>query len=52
MAVFDLRLKKLERDIEHAKTYDEYEAACIAHDNLSGADEWKALDESEDFDYK
>ena len=42
MAVFDLRLKKLEHEIEHAGNYDEYEAACLAHDALSGAEEWKS----------
>ncbi len=52
MAVFDLRLKKLEHEIEHASNYDEYEAACLAHDALSGADEWKAEDASDDYDYK
>ena len=48
MAVFDLRLKKLEHEIEHAGNYDEYEAACLAHDALSGAEEWKAEDASDD----
>lgn len=51
MAVFDFRLKKLEHDIEHATSYDEYEAACLAHDSLSGADEWKAENASDDYDY-
>ena len=44
--------KKLEQEIEHACSYDEYEAACLAHDALSGADEWKAKAESEDYDPK
>lgn len=52
MTAFDLPLKKLERDIKHASNYDEYEAACLAYDAMSGADEWKAKDESEDYDYK
>lgn len=52
MTAFDIQLKKLERDIEHASCYEEYEAACIAHDALSGADEWKAQDKSEYYDYK
>ena len=52
MAVFDVRLKKLEHDIEHASNYDEFEAACLAHDALSGAQEWKAEDASDDYDYK
>ena len=51
MAVFDLRLKKIEHDIEHAQSYDEYEAACLAHDALSGAEEWKATDESDNYDH-
>ncbi len=52
MAIFDLRLKKLEKDIENAQTYSEYREACIAHDNISGADEWKAKDHSKDYDYR
>ena len=32
-----IRLEKvLEHKIEHAGNYDEYEAACLAHDALSG----------------
>ena len=30
-----LAVKKLEHEIEHAGNYDEYEAACLAHDALS-----------------
>jgi len=52
MAIFDLRLKKLEQDIAHAKSYQHYREACIAHDQLSGAEEWKADDKSNDYDYK
>lgn len=51
MAVFDLRLKKIENDIERASCYEEYEAACLAHDELSGAAEWKAKDASDDYDH-
>ncbi len=51
MAVFDLRLKKIENDIERATCYEEYEAACLAHDELSGAAEWKAKDASDDYDH-
>ena len=47
-----LAVKKLEHEIEHAGNYDEYEAACLAHDALSGAEEWKAEDASDDYDYK
>lgn len=52
MAIFDLRLKKLEKDIENAQTYDEYREACAAHDKISGADDWKAKDHSKDYDYR
>lgn len=52
MALFDLRLKQLERDIVHASSYQGYQEACLAHDSLSGAEEWKANDHSKDYDYK
>ncbi|MBT0587450.1 DUF3336 domain-containing protein [Alteromonas oceanisediminis] len=52
MPLFSSRLNQLEDVIEHAQTYAEYREACEAHDELSGADEWKAKDHSRDYDYR
>ncbi|WP_100642853.1 DUF3336 domain-containing protein [Alteromonas facilis] len=52
MPLFDNRLAQLEDAIEHADTYAEYREACAAHDELSGADEWKAKDPCRDYDYR
>ena len=51
MALFDLRLKKLDQDIAHASSYQAYQEACLAHDEISGAEAWKADDASDDYDY-
>ncbi len=45
-------LGKIEEAIEHASSYQEYREACIAHDALSGADEWKAKDRDRGYDYR
>jgi TAG lipase/steryl ester hydrolase/phospholipase A2/LPA acyltransferase len=45
-------LRSLEKSIEHAETYAEWREACQEHDRLSGADEWKAIDRSPDYDYE
>ena len=52
MITFDLRLKKLEQDIQHATSYAAFKEASLLHDELSGANEWKASDTSNDYDYK
>lgn len=52
MPLFDNRLAQLEDAIEHAQSYQEYREACAAHDELSGADEWKAKDPCRDYDYR
>lgn len=46
------KLAKIERDIENASSYQEYREACVLHDKLSGADEWKEKQQSTDYDYK
>lgn len=46
------KLSNLEDVIKHASSYDEYREACEAHDELSGADEWKAKDPCKDYDYR
>lgn len=45
-------LKALERDMEHALTYDAWRAAGLEHDRLSGAEDWKADDRSASYDYE
>lgn len=38
--------------MKYASDYEEYAEACRAHDELSGADEWKAKDACKDYDYR
>jgi TAG lipase / steryl ester hydrolase / phospholipase A2 / LPA acyltransferase len=45
------RLSELQNVIKHAANYQEYKQACEEHDELSGAQEWKAQDASSDYDY-
>ena len=52
MPLFDNRLAQLDDAIENAQTYAEYREACEAHDELSGADEWKDKDPCRDYDYR
>ncbi|MEP7702843.1 DUF3336 domain-containing protein [Paraglaciecola sp. 25GB23A] len=46
------RLSELQNVIKHAANYQEYKQACEEHDELSGAQEWKAQDASSDYDYR
>jgi len=46
------KLKQIELAIQNAKDYQEYYQASEYHDQLSGADEWKAEDKSKDYDYR
>lgn len=46
------KLAQLEDAMEHASSFAEYTEACEAHDELSGANDWKAQDVSEDYDYR
>lgn len=41
------RLRQLERDLERATTYAEWLAAASEHDRLTGADAWRASDETD-----
>lgn len=45
-------LSHLDDAIKHASSYDEYVEACEAHDELSGANEWKAKEASKEYDYR
>lgn len=52
MSLFQSQLGELEQAIEHAQSYQEYKAACMEHDRLSGADDWKAKDPCRLYDYR
>ncbi len=45
-------LTSLDEAIKNAANYSEYRDACEAHDELSGADEWKAKDVCKQYDYR
>lgn len=49
---YQLKLSDLEEIIKNANDYAEYKEACEAHDELSGASEWKAKDACRDYDYR
>ncbi len=46
------KLADLDAAIKHATSYEEYREACEAHDELSGAEEWKAKDACKEYDYR
>ncbi|NCP64410.1 MAG: DUF3336 domain-containing protein [Paraglaciecola sp.] len=46
------RLSELQLVMKHAANYQEYREACEEHDEHSGAQEWKAKDASNDYDYR
>ena len=45
-------MKEVNLAIEHAKSYQEYREACVAHDELSGAKEWREQEDCKLYDYK
>jgi predicted acylesterase/phospholipase RssA len=45
-------LSDLENVMQSAECYEQYVEAAKAHDELSGADEWKAKDPCKDYDYR
>ncbi|XOV78731.1 MAG: DUF3336 domain-containing protein [Aestuariibacter sp.] len=47
-----LTLSKIEQVMRHAKSYEEYREACEFHDELSGANDWKAKDRDRGYDYR
>ena len=47
-----LTLAKIEEAIKYASSYKEYREACMAHDEMSGADDWKAKDRDKAYDYR
>ena len=46
------KLKDLELAIENSCSYSQYQEACIEHDLLSGAQEWKDTEACDLYDYK
>ncbi|WP_371194395.1 DUF3336 domain-containing protein [Glaciecola sp. SC05] len=46
------RLSELENVMNTADSYAEYKEAAQAHDELSGASQWKAKDACKDYDYR
>ena len=52
MSLFSTQLSDIEKALEQASSYAEYRDACLAHDALSGANEWKAKDPCRDYDYR
>jgi NTE family protein len=45
------KLKKLERTMDKARSYDEWREAAIAHDELSGQKRWRDIDQTSQYDY-
>lgn len=43
---------ELQNRMKTAKSYEEYKAAAEEHDELSGAEEWKAKETCKDYDYQ
>ncbi|RDV24632.1 DUF3336 domain-containing protein [Alteromonas aestuariivivens] len=52
MPLFNRQLHEIENVLANALNYQEYKEACLAHDALSGADEWKEKDPCRDYDYR
>lgn len=50
--LFKNKLSEVEKAIENANDYQTFYQASLYHDELSGADEWKQIDESPDYDYQ
>jgi TAG lipase/steryl ester hydrolase/phospholipase A2/LPA acyltransferase len=45
------KLKKLERTMNKARSYDEWRQAAIEHDELSGKRRWREVDQTTQYDY-
>ena len=52
MAIFTPGLSAIEKEIANAADYPTYREASLAHDALTGADEWKNEDVSQHYDYR
>ena len=45
------KLKKLERTMNKARSYDEWRQAAIEHDEISGKRRWREVDQTSQYDY-
>jgi len=45
------KTQNLEREMQEAANYDEWKEKAQQHDELSGAERWKIVDQSEQYDY-
>ena len=45
------KLKKLERTMNKARSYEEWRQAAIEHDELSGKRRWREVDQTSQYDY-
>ncbi len=45
------KLRQLENDMEQAKTYEQWKAFAIKHDNLTGAEKWKNTIQTKLYDF-
>lgn len=45
------KLKKLQRKMDKATSYDEWREAAIAHDEVSGKRRWREIDQTTQYDY-
>lgn len=45
------KLKKLEKQMNSARSYRDWTEAAIAHDEASGAKRWRTIDQSRQYDY-
>ena len=45
------KLKNLEKQMAAATTYEEWRAAAVEHDELSGQRRWREMDHSSQYDY-
>ena len=52
MCMANKTLSGLQDIMTHAASYEEYQEAAKAHDELSGSQEWKAKDTCKDYDYR
>ena len=46
-----MNVKKLNKALDRASSYDEWKEAAIAHDAKTGLDRWKLIDQSRRYDY-
>ncbi len=45
------KLKKLEKTMDRARSYDEWREAALAHDEISGQKRWREIDQTSQYDY-